>query len=274
MDLPGGIDLSGRVAVVTGAGSPDGIGFAAARQLGELGASVALAATTARAEERAAELSARGISALAVVGDLTVQGSAQALVDAAIGRWGRLDIVVNNAGMISVSDPNFESGAIDTMSYDTWRASLTRNLDTAFLVSSAALPAMREQRWGRVVMVSSVTGPVMATRDDVGYAASKAGMVGLCRAMAMDGAAFGITVNAVAPGWIATASQTDSERREGVATPVGRSGTADEVASAITWLCTPGASYVTGQNLVVDGGNSVSEARAWPNGTGGGDDPQ
>ena len=209
-----------------------------------------------------------------MVGDLTVQGSAQALVDAAIGRWGRLDIVVNNAGMVSVSDPDFESGAVDTMSYDTWRASLTRNLDTAFLVSSAAMPAMREQRWGRVVMVSSVTGPVMATPDDVGYAASKAGMVGLCRAMAMDGAPFGITVNAVAPGWIATASQTDSERREGVATPVGRSGTADEVASAIAWLCTPGASYVTGQNLVVDGGNSVSEARAWPNGTGAGDDPQ
>ncbi len=274
MELPGGIDLSGRVAVVTGAGSAEGIGFAAARQLGELGASVVLAATTSRAEERAAELAERGIPSLGVVGDLTIEGSAQVLVDAAVGRWGRLDIVVNNAGMVSVTDPHFESGAVDTMSYDTWRASLTRNLDTAFLVSSAAWPVMKEQGWGRVVMVSSVTGPVMATPDDVGYAASKAGMLGLCRAMAMDGAPHGITVNAVAPGWIATASQTDSERREGVATPVGRSGTADEVAAAITWLCTPGASYVTGQNLVVDGGNSVSEARAWPSGGEDSHDPQ
>jgi 3-oxoacyl-[acyl-carrier protein] reductase len=262
VDLPARLDLGGRVAIVTGAGSPKGIGFATCRQLGELGASLVVAATSSRAVDRVADLAATGINAVAVVGDLTAPESAQALVDAAVSHWQRIDIVVNNAGMTSTADPDFQSGAIGTMSYATWRASLTRNLDTAFLVSTAALPVMKQQDWGRIVMVSSVTGPVMATRDDVGYAASKAGMVGLCRAMALDTAAFGITVNSVAPGWIETASQTDDERREGRVTPVGRSGTAAEVASAITWLCTPGASYVTGQNIVIDGGNSVSEARA------------
>jgi 3-oxoacyl-[acyl-carrier protein] reductase len=265
VDLPSGLDLSGRVAIVTGAGSPEGIGFAACRQLGELGASLVVAATTSRAQDRAAELADHGIDAVAVVADLTVAASAQALVDAAISRWDRVDILVNNAGMTSTSDPDFQSGAIGTMSYDTWRASVTRNLDTAFLASTAVLPVMKQQGWGRIVMVSSVTGPVMATRDDVGYAASKAGMVGLCRAMALDMATSGITVNSVAPGWIATASQTDDERGEGLATPVGRSGTPDEVATAIAWLCTPGASYITGQNIVIDGGNSVSEARAISN---------
>jgi 3-oxoacyl-[acyl-carrier protein] reductase len=111
-------------------------------------------------------------------------------------------------------------------------------------------------------MVSSVTGPVMAMRDDAAYAAAKAGLVGLVRSLAVDLAADGITANAVAPGWIGTGSQTDDERREGEVTPVRRSGTADEIAWPVAWLCTPGASYVTGQCLVVDGGNSVAEQRA------------
>ena len=120
---------------------------------------------------------------------------------------------------------------------------------------------MREQGWGRVVMVTSVTGAVMAMRGEAAYAAAKAGMVGLARSVALDHAADGITVNAVAPGWIATGSQTDDEVEQGRRTPVGRSATPDEVAAAIAFLCTPGSSYVTGQCLVVDGGNSIAEER-------------
>jgi 3-oxoacyl-[acyl-carrier protein] reductase len=264
MAIPASFDLSGRVAVVTGTGSPDGIGFAAARLLAELGAAVMISATTSRVHDRVSELRGAGFDAAGVVADLTDASAASGLVSAALDRWGRLDIVVNNAGMISAAVPVFESGSVESMDLPTWQAALARNLTTAFLVTKAALPAMISNGWGRIIMVSSLTGPVMAIRADAGYAAAKAGMVGLTRAAAVDTARHGITVNAVAPGWIATGSQTPEEHGQGRATPAGRSGSPGEVAAAIAWLASPGASYITGQYLVVDGGNSIAEQRAVP----------
>ena len=211
---------------MTGAGSPDGIGFACARLLGSLGARVAVAATTDRAHDRAADLAGLGIEAVGVVADLTDEEATSSAVARVRETLGPVGILVNNAGMTSLSRPVLgqasggdESGTVLEMSADAWRQSLARNLDTAFLVTRAVLPDLVAAQWGRVVMVASVTGTVMAMRGEAAYAAAKAGMAGLARAVAVDHASEGVTCNVVAPGWVATASQTDHEVRESAVTP-------------------------------------------------------
>jgi 3-oxoacyl-[acyl-carrier protein] reductase len=255
------IDLTGQAALVTGAGSETGIGFASARLLGAAGARVVVTSTTSRIEDRVGQLQAAGVDAFGVPADLTDSSEATALVERAVQHFGRLDIVVNNAGMTSVTDPAEGHTDASTMSDEAWRAGISRNLDTAFFVTRAALRPMLVAGYGRVVNVASITGPVMAMVGNADYGAAKAGMVGLTRSLAVEVARTGVTVNAVCPGWIATASQTEEEHRQGLRTPIGRSATPDEIAHAVVWLSSPGASYITGQAVVVDGGNSIAEER-------------
>lgn len=252
--------LDSRVAIITGAGSAQGIGFASARLIGSSGTRVVVTSTTERIFERVEELRAEGIRAEGVVADLTAQAGVDAVVAAATDAFGRVDVLVNNAGMTSVSDPD-APGAIDDLAPEHWHASLERNLTTTFLMIRAVIGGMRAAGYGRIVNVSSVSGPVAAYAGDVAYHAAKAGIIGLTRATAIETAAAGITVNAVAPGWIDTASASDYERAMGAASPVGRSGTPDEVAHVVAFFAGEGASYITGQLITVDGANSIAEER-------------
>lgn len=248
-----------RVAVVTGAGAPDGIGVAVARHLVAEGARVVLGATSDRVLDRAAGL---GATAVGVVADLTVEGGAERLVAAAIDRWGRLDILVNNAGMTSVSSGWDADGDVAALSLADWDAALARNLTTAFLMCRAAVPVMTAAGYGRIVSVGSTTGTVNAMPGQASYTAAKAGLVGLSRALALEVVGTGVTINVVAPGYVATGSQLEFEAAAAAAGPIGRSGTPDEIAACVAFLAHDSASFVTGAVLVADGGHSLPET--WP----------
>jgi len=254
-------EADGRVALVTGAGSPTGIGSATARILGREGAALAIASTTDRIHERSAELTESGFESAGFVADLTDREQVRGMVDGILERFGRIDILVNNAGMVTVDMDGWEDREFLDMDDAFWDRDLALNLGTAYNVTKAVLPGMVERGWGRVVMVSSVTGGVATTVGSTGYTAAKAGMDGLMRGVAIEVARSGVTVNSVLPGWIATGSQTEDEHVAGLHTPVGRSGTPEEVAELIAFLASDRASYLTGQGFVIDGGNVIQEAK-------------
>lgn len=241
--------LEGRIALVTGASQ--GIGRACAVALAAAGATVALAARNeAKLAEVAAEIEAAGGKAAAFALDVASEESIKAGAKAILDRFGKVEILVNNAGIT-------RDDLVLRMKRSDWDDVISTNLTGAFLLTQAVLRAMLKNRWGRIVNISSVVGRT-GQAGQVNYAATKAGLIGMTQSLAREVAARGITVNAVAPGYIETpmtavltAEQTAAMM---AAIPLGRAGTDSDIANAVLYLASEGAGYVTGAVLDVNGG--------------------
>jgi 3-oxoacyl-[acyl-carrier protein] reductase len=239
----------GKIAVITGASR--GIGKSIAFALAAQGATiVAMDMDQASTEATVAELQATGANALAVVGNVTVTADVERMIATAVEVFGRVDILVNNAGIT-------RDGLIMRMKDEDWDAVLNVNLKGAFLCTRSAFKVMSKQRYGRIINIASIVGE-MGNAGQANYCASKAGLIGLTKSNAREMAKRSVTVNAVAPGFIATAmtdALSDKVREELAAQiPLERLGSADDIANAVVFLASESSAYITGHVLSVNGG--------------------
>ena len=246
--------LKDRVAVVTGGSR--GIGRAIALELSKRGASVVVNynAASKAADEVVAEIEARGGKALAVQGDVAKVDAAQALVKAAVDTYGKIDILVNNAGIT-------RDTLIMMMSEEDWDSVIDTNLKGTFNCAKAAIRPMMRARYGRIINITSVSGQI-GNAGQTNYSASKAGQIGLTKAIAREVASRNITVNAVAAGFVDTEiwAGVPAEAQESFLglIPLARKGQPEEIAYAVAFLASDEAAYITGQTLAVDGGMAMA----------------
>ena len=246
---PNVMGMSGRIALITGASQ--GIGRACAIELAKAGATVALAARSmAKLEAVAAEITASGGSARVYALDVSGEESIKSCAKAVLADLGKVEILVNNAGIT-------KDGLALRMKLADFEDVLRTNLTGAFLLTQAVISSMMKGRWGRVINITSVVGETGAA-GQANYAASKAGMIGLTKSLAREFASRGITVNAVAPGFIQTAmtEELTEAQKVGILThiPLARYGNDGDVAAAVAFLASDAASYITGHTLDVNGG--------------------
>jgi 3-oxoacyl-[acyl-carrier protein] reductase len=242
-------NLQGRIALVTGASQ--GIGRACALELARAGATVALAARNeSKLAESAAEIEAAGGAAAVFALDVASEDSIKTGAKAVLNKFGKVEILVNNAGIT-------RDGLVLRMKRPDWDDVLATNLTGAFLLTQALLSPMLRNRWGRIVNITSVVGET-GQAGQVNYAASKAGLIGMTRALAREVGSRGITVNAVAPGYIETpmTAVLDQKQREAMLAgiPLGRPGSDAEIAQCVAFLASDAAAYITGHVLDVNGG--------------------
>jgi 3-oxoacyl-[acyl-carrier protein] reductase len=241
--------LEGRVALVTGASQ--GIGHACALALAREGASVAVAARNQpKLEELVSQIAASGGKAAAFVMDVAEEDQVKAGIKSALAQFGKIDILVNNAGIT-------RDQLVMRMKRADWDSVLNTNLTSAYLCIQSVIPSMLKQRWGRIINIASIFGQ-MGQAGQANYSASKAGLIGLTMAIAREVASRSITCNAVAPGFIETnmTAALSAEFKENAVKmiPLGRVGKSEDVASAVCFLASEDASYITGHVLNVNGG--------------------
>jgi 3-oxoacyl-[acyl-carrier protein] reductase len=251
--------MSGRIAVVTGAAS--GLGWAIARQLASDGFAVALVDRSEGVRVRADELAGAGRSASAFVADLSDRGAVAGVAEAILQAHGRCDVLVNNAGT-HVKTAQGQRFRFDEITLREWDLSIALHMTAPMLLSQGFLPGMQERRWGRIVNIASRAGRTYILQSSAFYSATKAGTIGLTRAIAGEYAAYGITCNSVAPGRIRTPltdiSADDVKQFSVREIPVGRVGEPEEVGAAVSFLASDQAAFITGTVLDVNGGGFMA----------------
>jgi 3-oxoacyl-[acyl-carrier protein] reductase len=251
--------LEGKVAFITGVAKTNSIGFATASVFGQEGAALAIADISDQTHECAEALRGLGYEVSSHTADLTKADQASRIVSEAQAHHGCLDILVNNAGLAIAgpSRPPYEN--LVDMDVAKWDFGIAINLKSQFLVMHSIVPHMIKRGYGRIVNVSSTTGAVMACKGQSEYCAAKAGVLGLTRGLALEVADQGILANAVAPGWVDTGGSSRRGLAAGIATPMGRAAKPVEIARVIAFLASEENTYLTGQLIVIDGGNGIDE---------------